>query len=455
MSETVQEATTIYSGPRGCAIKILNRIERSDAYLDKLLDIELKAGDLSNVDKSLLAEIVHGVIRWQGKLDWVLNRFTHGNFSKTEINIRNALRVGLYQILFLDRLPHYAAVNEAVEFAKRIRGEKPGSFVNGVLRNIIRNLETLHYPKIEEDALQHFSVFYSHPSWLVKRWLGRFSTAELEKFLSANNEIPSLTLRVNKLKIAPLAFLSQLDEAKIQYQGSSFIDYFIKVRHLGGIAQMDSFRLGHFSIQDESAALPVLLLAPKPGERVIDLCAAPGGKTTMLSELMANQGEVLAVDKYEHKLQLLKTSLDRLGITNVQLVVADATQLDSIQAEKVLVDAPCSGLGVLRKKPDIKWKRQPEDIAKLADLQRRILDNAARLVAPGGVLVYSTCTTEPEENELMVKDFLRRHEEFTIDDASRFVNKSVVTPEGFITTYPHQHHLDGSFAARLQKKGTA
>ncbi|HYQ86797.1 MAG TPA: 16S rRNA (cytosine(967)-C(5))-methyltransferase RsmB [Bacteroidota bacterium] len=454
MTTGTAEVQTLYSGPRGTAIKILNRIERTDSYLDKLLDVELRSTDLADLDKNLLAEIVHGVMRWQGRLDWVLNGFTHGNFSKSEVNVKNTLRVALYQILFLTHVPHYAAVNEAVEFMKRIRGERSGNLVNGVLRNIIRSLDAIHYPK-DEDPAQYLSVYYSHPLWMVKRWVKRFEREELERMLAANNEIPTLTLRINKLKIAPAEFLSILDNGKFAYQGSSFIDYFIKMKSLSGISQMNIFQKGFFSIQDESAALPVLLLAPEPGDRVIDMCAAPGGKTTFIAELMNNKGEILAVDKYESRLNMVKLNCERLGIQNVRLHVGDATELNSVPAERVIVDVPCSGLGTLRKKPDIKWKREPEDIPKLAAQQLHLLERAAELVKPGGVLVYSTCTTEPEENIMQLKSFLERHPDYRLDDASKFVNKSVVTEEGYVETFPHRHHLDGSFAARLVRTTAA
>lgn len=449
--ETATELKTLYAGPRGTAVKILNRVERTDSYLDKLLDAELRSGEITDLDKSLLAEIIHGVMRWQGRLDWVLNGFTHGNFAKSEVNVKNTLRVALYQILFLTQVPHYAAVNEAVEFIKKIRGEKSANLVNAVLRNIIRSLDSIHYPKVEEDPLQYLSVYYSHPQWMVKRWMARFDREELEKFLIANNEIPGLTLRINKLKIVPNEFLALLDKQQVVYTGSTFIDYFIKVKSLGGISQMNIFQSGYFSIQDESAALPVLLLDPKAGERVIDMCAAPGGKTTFIAELMKNEGQILAVDKYESKLKLITTSCERLGIKNVEATVADANELQVEPADKILVDAPCSGLGVMRKKPDLKWKREPEDIARLVKQQEHLLESGARMLKQGGILVYSTCTTEPEENSLLIASFLRKHPEFTIDDASQFVNRSVVTEGGWIETFPHRHHIDGSFAVRLHK----
>ena len=440
---------TLYEGPRGTAVKILNRVERTDAYFDKLLDAELRAKELNDNDKALLAEIVHGVMRWQGRLDWVLNGFFHGNFTKAETNVKNGLRVALYQILFLDRVPHHAAVNEAVEFMKRIRGEKPANLVNAVLRNIIRSLDAIRYPDPAHELVQYLSAYYSHPTWMVKRWLARFGREETEKLLAANNDIPELTLRINRLKIDPVKFLSMLDDHRITYHGSAFFDYFIRVPSLAGISQMDLFRMGYFSVQDESAALPCILLAPQPGERVIDMCAAPGGKTAHIGEMMNNQGEIVAIDKYESKLHLIKTTCERLGIHNVEYMVADSSELSIPPADKVLVDAPCSGLGVLRKKPDIKWKREPEDIPRLVNLQLALLANGARLVKPGGFLVYSTCTIEPEENSGVVREFLSKHPEFRFDDASQFVNKSLVSPDGFVETFPYRDHIDGSFVARF------
>ncbi len=442
----------LYEGVRGASVKILNRVERTDAYLDKLLDSELRSGDLPDIDKGLLTEIVHGVLRWQNKLDWVLNGFSHGNFAKSEINVKNALRVGLYQILFLERIPHAAAVNEAVEFIKRIRGEKPAGLVNAVLRNIIRNIEGIRYPDPAQDKIQYLAVMFSHPHWMVKRWVTRFGADDTEKFLLANNERPPLSLRINKLKTEPATFLRSLDAQQIAYHGSNHIDYFLKVKSFPRIGQNELFRNGMFTIQDESAALPCILLGAKPGETVLDLCAAPGGKTTHIAELMKNQGEVIAVDKYEVKLGFIRGACDRLGLKNVKLVVADSSQMEHQPVDRVLLDAPCSGLGVLTKKPDLKWKRDIADIIKLAQLQSALLDNAARFVKPGGVLVYSTCSTETEENQQRVAQFLASHPEFVVESAANVVSSDLVSAEGFVETFPHKHGMDGSFAARLVKR---
>ncbi len=451
-----QEPHLLYAGARGTAVKVLNRVERTDSYLDKVLDTELKSTDLSDLDKGLLTEIVHGVLRWQNRLDWILNGFSHGSFAKAEINLKNAMRVALYQILFLDRVPHPAAVNEAVEFVKRIRGEKPAGLVNAVLRNIIRNIDGIRYPDPAEDEVQYLAVYYSQPHWVVKRWLPRFGPEETRALLQASNERPALTLRINQLKTDIPTFLAKLDEQQISYTGSAFIPYVLRTRGLTRIGQMELFRTGMFTIQDESAALPSILMDPRPGERVIDLCAAPGGKTTHLAELMGNRGDILAVDKYAVKLNQLKGACDRLGVGIVRFLEADGAALTVDQpADRVLLDAPCTGLGVLSKKPDMKWKRETSDLIRVTALQARLMDNAATLVRPGGVLVYSTCTTEPEENSLMVRAFLERHPEFSPEDARGLISSDLVNAEGFVETLPHKHGMDGSFAARLVRRADA
>lgn len=451
--QTVEPAKKedLYSGPRGTAVKILNRIERSDAYLDRLIDSELHSNEMNDLDKGLMNEIVTGVIRWRAKVDWVLTGFFHGNFTKAETNIKNALRVALYQILFLDKVPPSAAVNEGVEFIKRLRGQKVADLVNAVLRNILRNLDNIRYPDAREHQIQHLAVVQSHPQWVVKRWVQRFGFDETKKLLEANNQRPDLTLRVNRLKIDFNYFLSRLEELQVQFVRSEYLDFFVRVKHMAGIGASEMFRQGFFVVQDESAGMAVRLLDPQPGDRVIDLCSAPGGKTTYIGELMRNMGEIIAVDRYETRLNLVKNACQRLGIANAHFSAADASEFSVPAGDKVLVDAPCSGLGVLAKKPDAKWRRDAEDLETLSRIQRNILDNAATLVKPEGVLVYSTCTTEPEENISVVHEFLKNHAEFTVDAASHFVDPRLVSADGFVETFTHRHGMDGSFAIRLKR----
>jgi 16S rRNA (cytosine967-C5)-methyltransferase len=447
------EFEEFYKGPRGIAVKILNRIERTDSYLDKLLDVELNSGELNDLDKRFLTELTHGVVRWKTRLDFIIEQFCKNKFAMQDPNIRNAMRVALYQILFLSKIPHAAAVNEAVEFVKKIRGQKAANLVNAVLRNIIRNLNKLPTPDHETDPVQYLSIMYSHPSWMVKRWVDRYGLYETEQLLSANNERPTIVVRANTLKTTADELVKLFEERNIRNTRSKYLENFIKVGHLSGIYNLDLFEKGYFSVQDESSGLVVKLLDPKPGETVIDLCSAPGGKTTFIGELMKNQGKIIAVDKYEHRLNLVKQSCERLGVENVEFIPKDALEVDVEPADKVLVDAPCSGLGVIQKKPDIKWQRELSDIRNLAKTQIELLEKASKLVKNGGVIVYSTCTIEPEENIEVVKEFLSRHPEFKIDDARNYLPSDIVNGEGCMETYPHKHDMDGGFAVRLIKVG--
>jgi 16S rRNA (cytosine967-C5)-methyltransferase len=358
----------------------------------------------------------------------------------------------LYQIQFLDRVPHSAAVNEAVEFTKRLRGQKAADLVNAILRNIIRNIENIRYPDPEEDKIRNLAVIESHPVWMTKRWMERYGYDDAKRMMEANNAIPDLALRVNRLKVDFTYFLSLLEKHQIQYTRSQYLDYFVRVQHMAGIGSSELFQQGYFSVQDESAGMPVLLLDPKPGERVIDLCSAPGGKTTFIGELMKNSGEIIAVDRYETRLHLVKNACQRLGIANVHLIADDGATIEIPQADKVLVDAPCSGLGVLSKKPDAKWQRDADDIPKLVHLQNSLMENAAKLVKTGGVLVYSTCTIEPEENIGLINEFLLQHSEFTIEPGNDSIHQDFIGNQGQVETFRHKHGMDGSFSVRLRKK---
>lgn len=448
-----QSALNLYQGVRGFAVKILNRIDRTDAYLDKLLEIELKNSNLSGIDKALLFEIVHGVMRWMGRIDWILNGFYKGQFSKVVPNIKNALRVALYQILFLDKVPDYAAVNEAVEFVKKLQGQKYADIANGVLRNIIRNKEGIRYPNSDEDLINYLSAYYSHPTWMIKRWLARYGREETEKLLIANNDKPTLTLRVNNIVTNKEEFKKLLDSVELKYVDSKALPQFIRMANLSNITDWEYFGKGYFSVQDESTGFPVVLLDPKPGMRVLDLCAAPGGKTAFIADLMKNEGEIVALDRFESRLKILNKNLERLKVSIAQTIAIDSLQYsDENGFDRVLVDAPCSGLGTLTKKPDLKWKKDLGDIRKIVNIQQDLLKKGASLVKPGGYLVYSTCTIEPEENAEQIYKFLSENPNFKLEDASLSLAKTFVSDEGFVETFPHIHGFDGSFAAKLVRE---
>jgi len=450
----------LYEDARSCAVKILCRCERTDSYLEKLIDAELKNDTLNDFDKALLNEISHGVIRWMRRLDWFLNGFYRGNYEKCLPEVRNAMRVALYQILFLNKIPYSAAVNEAVEFIKRIHGEKHAGVVNGLLRTIIRTLENLVWPTREIDEVNYLGIIQSHPNWMVNRWIKRFGFDEAVKLCEENNKRPVMALRVNTRKISTSDFEEYLKTKNLYYKNGNYLDNFFTTKTMSKIYTDDYFKQGFFSIQDESAGLAAKLLSPEKDELIIDVCSAPGGKTSYISEMMNNQGQIIAVDKYLSRIEVMQKNFERLGVKNAKVIHDDISNPGTAElkdlligkADKVLVDAPCSGLGVLSKKPDIKWKREPDDIVQLQKLQIEILENALKYLKPEGKIIYSTCTTETEENMNVIENFLNAHPEFSIENAADFVPEKVVNKDGCIELFPHIHNTDGAFSARLTRR---
>ncbi len=439
----------LYEGVRGLAVKILNRVERTDAYLERLLDNEMRNSELKGADKALLYEIVHGVVRWMGRLDWILNGFYKGTFSKAIPNLKNGLRVALYQILFLDRVPDYAAVNEAVDFVKKLQGQKPADLTNAVLRNIIRSKNAIRYPSAEEDTIGYLSAYYSHPSWLVKRYVERFTREETENLLAANNEKPYLTLRFNSQRAKPEEFKELLDSVNLKYSPGRYLPEFFKLQNLTNITAWEYFGKGFFNIQDESAGLACRLMDVSDGMRILDLCAAPGGKTAYLAALMHSTGEIVALDRFESRLKLLENNMNRLGITNVKTIETDAMEFNDEPFDRVLADVPCTGTGTLSKKPDIKWKKDLFDLRGILKTQQKLLGKAAQLVKPGGIVVYSTCSIEPEENFQVVKKFLDENPNFKLESAQDKFPPEILDENGCVQTFPHRHKMDGAFAAKL------
>ena len=451
-SETEEFAKIAEYSPsvRQLAVKILNRYDRSDSYIDKLLNHELKQDNLIIKDKALLNEIVNGVIRWRGKIDWILTGFYHGDYQKCLNLVKNSMRIALYQMLFLNRIPIPAAIYESVEVVKRIQGEKTAAIVNGVLRNIARNVDNIRFPDRVEDETYYFAVLYSHPKWMVKRWIDRFGLDEAEKLMDYNNQRPYIPVRVVSTNSDVDSIKSIFETHKISFTESPYHpNTLLLVSPRYDISASEIFKDGKITIQDPSASLAARLSNAKPGDTVIDLCAAPGGKSFLIAEMMLNEGKVLAVDKHESKLRFIKDGAERLGLSIIETVTKDAESHQfSESADIVFADVPCSGLGTIAKKPDIKWKKETEDIAKLIPHQRKILENAARIVKPGGVIIYSTCTIEPEENEENIKWFLAKHPEFSLDPAENYLPPSLCK-DGFYVSIPHISKMDGAFAARL------
>jgi 16S rRNA (cytosine967-C5)-methyltransferase len=451
MTEQFEEhkVRDLYSGVRGLAVKILNRVERTDSYLERLLDNEMRNSDLTGPDKALLYEIVHGVVRWMGRLDWVLNGFYKGQFSKAIPNLKNGLRVALYQIMFLDRVPDFAVVNEAVEFVKKLQGQKPADLTNAILRNIIRSKNGIRYPDPEEDLPGYLAAYYSHPSWMVKRYLARFGREATEKLLAANNEKPFLTLKINALKTNPEEFRQLLNKVNLRFRAGRYLPEFFKLQNLTNITAWEYYSEGYFNIQDESAGLACRLLDVRPGMRILDMCAAPGGKTAYIAGLMHDEGEIIAIDRFEARLKIMERNIKRLDIKSINLVETDALEYSDEGFDRVLADVPCSGTGTMCKKPDIKWKKDLLDIRRMTELQYKLLEKAASLVKPQGTVVYSTCSIEPEENGDIVNKFIDAHPEFKLESAAGSFPGEIVDTNGCIQTFPHSHQMDGAFAAKL------
>jgi 16S rRNA (cytosine967-C5)-methyltransferase len=439
------------NNPRWIAAKILTRVEKRDSYLDKLLENEFRSDELNEKDKRLLNEISNGVMRNRSKIDWVLKKFYKGDFLKINLMIKNSLRVALYQILFLNKIPNYAIVNEAVNGVKNFISEKQSRLVNAILRNILRQIDQLEFPTPETDEIAYLSIFYSHPEWIVKRWVTRFGYEETEKLLISNNQTRDLSIRINSLKTSREKVEIDLLSKKTRFERSPYLENFLQIKNFGSLKSLDLLREGNIYIQDVSAGLSVKLLDPQKNERIIDLCAAPGGKLGYISELMESTGELIAVDIFEMRLRVLEENCKRLGINNVTTILHDARTIKLEPANRILIDAPCSGLGTLSKKPDIKWKQALDHIYKLNQVQLEILTNASKLVILGGILVYSTCTIENEENYNIVQKFLTANNNFILENASQFVPVEVTDENGCVQTFPHKHSIDGSFAARLKR----
>lgn len=436
---------------RRLAVTILDRVFRSDSYANILLDTYFKKYGYSPQDRALTTELVYGTLRWLGWLNWMLQQTYHGNWFKIPVIIQRIMEIGLYQILFLDKIPDYAVVNEAVKLANEEKGSVWGRVVNGVLRNIIRNPERLIPPSIEEDPVLAISARWSHPRWLVERWINQWGVERTRSLCQANNERPKMSIRINRLKTTREKMLDHLRSAGFNVEPSNLLDEFILIEHGGELTTWPLFSEGLFSVQDVSGGLVGRLVDPQPGECIVDLAAAPGGKSTHMAELGNDRVIVVAVDRHMTRIRKMQKNQKRLNLKGILPILSNGCHFAVKHADKVLVDAPCSGLGVIRRRGELRWRFRPEKISGLVDLQKSLLSAGASYVKPGGVLVYSTCTVLSEENEQIVDDFLRNQSHFMVEDARQFVNSTVVSGNGFIETWTDCHATDGSFAVRFRK----
>lgn len=450
----MEETTPFFSGPRGLAVKVLNRVDRSDHRLDRMVDRTIRTSELEGRDTALLNELAYGVTRHRRRLDWVLTGFYRGSYPQAIPLVKNAMRVALYQILFLDRIPTSAAVNESVSIVNRLKGKRAAGLVNGVLRSIVRRIDNLTWPK-ESDQVHHFGVMGSHPDWMVRRWIDRYGADRTRNLLKANNERAPIAMAVDTTRTRRDAVAAMLENEGIPTRPSTILPDVLVAERMPNIGARNVVREGLVTVQDEAAGLVTRLTGIRPDMRIIDLCAAPGGKTIAMARMLERRGSIVAVDRFESKVSRLAEEIDRRDLSEVvDVVEGDARSIEVEPADVVLLDVPCSGLGVIRRKPDIKWKREPTDLIRLAELQRKMIESAARLVRPGGALVYTTCTIEPEENQEVVSSFLRNHPEFSLESAMPYLPESMrdadlVDDEGYLLILPGEFGTDGAFGARL------
>ena len=454
---------------RKVALACLLTLSHSRASIASVVDSAFERHAVDERERRLINGLVYGVIRWQKQLDWVLDQFIHPGFQ-LDARHRNILRLGAFQLLHLDGIPAHAAIFETVQLATSRRrsgkGRKTAGFINAVLRSVQREGATLTYPQLETHPTEHIAFSLSYPTGLVQRWLETRGVSWTLAFCRASNQVAPLALRVN-------TFLTKREDvcqslaadgivataSEIAPEGITFGNRAMTAFDDAGEKTLkDILNREDIYVQDESAMLVPYLLSPADAKFIVDLCASPGGKTTHLAHLMGNgAGKIVAVDVSEEKIALLKKNCRRVGVRNVETEVMDATTADlrfMRRADAVLIDAPCSGFGTLRRHPDVRWNKTLEQVRALSEKQYRLLRNASQYIQPGGILVYSTCSIEPMENEEVVERFLRDHPMWTVENAQQFlpeVPTSIITQQGFVQTFPHEHGVDGAFAARLRK----
>lgn len=447
--------------PRNLALLALNRLSHKPIFSGNCLDEVFQSNaHLNDRDRAFINHLVQGVLRWRLRLDWIIEQAADFPKKKITPTILNILRLAIYQIFFLDRVPESAAVNEAVKQAKTSGTRHVVSFVNGILRNICRQKDNIAFPDRDRDPLLYLSVFYSYPDWLVKNWLREWGTEFTEGLLLAGNRIPSLTLRANLLRLSRSGLIKRLEEEGIIAKPTSYSPEGILVENFRGrVEELISFREGLFQVQDQAAQITSHLLAPEPGETILDICAGFGGKTTHLAELMGDKGLMLALDISPGRLINLGKNSRRLGVGSISAFAADASKslssLFRIKLDKIMIDAPCSGLGVLSRHPDGKWNRNEGDIKRLALLQKTIVSEAVSVLKSGGKMLYVTCTVSREENEGVVNGCLASNKDILLKNIKDHVPEwgvNLIDDQGFLKTFPHIHHMDGFFAALFQKK---
>jgi 16S rRNA (cytosine967-C5)-methyltransferase len=452
--------TSSRASARELALHILASAEARDRHVEDLLaDVLKQRPDLPKNERAFLLELVQGVKRWELRLDYLLSRLSRLPWRKVHPLVRQILRLAAYQILYLDKIPIHAAVDEAANLARgrRLPISHVG-FINAILRRLSSG-EVPPLPQVEDDPAAALAATTAHPAWLVERWLSQYGLEDTRARLTANNQVPPLTVRVNTLKTDPPSLIERLDREGVRAVPCTYSPVGLLFQDFDQApATLPSHREGLWLFQDEAAQLTTCLIPLAPGQRLLEIGAGRGGKTTHLAEKLKNRGLILGVDHHRQRLGSLHQNLQRWGVTCAQPVFGDATQPLPVKPgslDAVIIDAPCSALGIIRRHPEIKTRLQEADLATFPPRQRQMLDRAASLLKPGGRLLYITCTTEPEENENLVTGFLADHPEYHLSFAPELLPpaaREFIQPPGFFRTTPAHHNLDGFFAVALVRR---
>lgn len=441
---------------RSKIIKALIRV-KAGAYSTLTLTEEL-VEIKDQRDKNLFTEIFYGVIRNEKYLDYIIEKFSNNKLTKLDTEVLMGLRIGLYQLFFLDRIPARAAIYETVEAVKELLSNRgAAAFTNGILRNIQRHPEKIKLPDRKQNLLKFLAIKYSYPEWLVKQFSDEYGPEQAEKILAAGNKRPEIFYRFNSLKMTKAKFLASLTKAEINYE-STFIDSFYKLNNFANPAETEVFKQGAAYIQGIAAGLAALLLRPKPGMKILDLAAAPGGKTTHIAQLTSNQAQITALDLNPTRLELVRENILRLGAKQIKLIVADAANYqDQEQYDRILADLPCSGLGLIAAKPEIKWRKSQKQIKDMAELQHSILVNNIAKLKVNGQLLYSTCTLSKAENQLQIERLLSEYDNLELLDLKPIVNKltnlNIKGNSKYLEILPGEFESEGFFYALIKKNG--
>lgn len=445
MSKTVREA----------ALEILEIVEKNGAYSNLLLNTTIEKNKFSYVDANLLTELCYGTLQRKITLDYFIESFIKKQ-KRIDLWVRQLLRLSVYQMVYLDKIPDHAIINEAVKIAKKRGNKGISGFVNGVLRTIQR--QGVPSTSLIKNPIEKLSIETSHPTWLVSRWIDQYGYEKTKAMCEENLQTAKQTARINLERTDLDGILEKLASEDFLVEQSSYVPVAIKAKK-GNLVKSKAFQEGYITIQDESSMLVAYAVDPKEGERILDACAAPGGKTTHMAERMKNKGEIVALDLHDHKVKLIIENATRLGLSNIRARQMDSrTVTDHFEKEsfdRILIDAPCSGLGVLKRKPDIKYTKTEQDIINLTRIQSQLLNNAATLLKNGGTLVYSTCTVDKEENQHLIRNFLQEHPEFQGDES--LLNRIPKAIKPFVNQFeieilPQDVKSDGFYIACLKKK---